>query len=825
MPFDSRFILLAVAIAVNALPESRAQEQPTAAQTEFFEKNIRPAFVKYCYECHSVEKGESRGGLVLDFREGVRQGGDSGPALVPGQPETSLLWEAINWDSYEMPPSQKMPDSVIADFKTWISMGAPDPRERKLLHHKSKISATDIQDGQEHWALQPPRSQQGATIDGFVSARLQEAGMKASDPADAFTLLRRINFDLIGLPPTPAEITAFANAFKRNADTAVKAKIDELLGRPQYGERWGRHWLDVARYAESSGSRNTPYPHAWRYRNYVVDSFNDDTPYDRFIAEQIAGDLLPVKTDEQWQKNLIATGFLAIGLKHHDEKNPRKFESDMVDEQIDTLTQAVLGLTVACARCHDHKYDPIPTADYYAMAGIFQSTQTYYGTTRIAQNHRPSELLLLPIADNATGSAASSKQAMSRLKGQIAKLDRDAAGLRGKERREIRNVRNRLEAQLTALNPDGTPKTFGMGVQDAEQMTNAHILISGEVEKPAQEVPRGFVQVLGDLNFTVRSSKSSGRLELVDALISKENPLTARVMANRIWMHLLGKPIVGTPSNFGFSGAEPDNQELLDHLAVSFMNGNWSIKELIREIVMSETYRRSSRYIEANYAVDPDNVFLWRANPRQIDAEAMRDAMLALSGQLNLERPVPSPSTGRGPASRRESTDDSHRSVYLPIVRDAVPDSLDLFDFPDPNTSSSGRSESIVPTQALYMMNGDFVTTQARAMAGSLASRYGTSSEQVSAAFLWAYGRPPTNEEIKASQQFFRDFNPGETASTEPSTSSPGTRSETQRRNGRGRGRRQPEGAAAGAGANTKPDALAVFCQTLMASAAFRILN
>ena len=806
-------------------------QQPNAAQLRFFESNIRPALVKYCYECHSVEKGESRGGLVLDFREGLLQGGDSGPALEPGKPETSLIWEAINWDGYEMPPSQKMPASVIANFKTWITMGAPDPRERKLVHHKSKISIADIKEGRQHWAFQKPRNERGATIDSLVSARLRKEGLTPSKPADAYTLLRRINFDLIGLPPNPAELQAFEAAFKRNADAAVKAKVDELLKRPQFGERWGRHWLDVARYAESSGSRNTPYPHAWRYRNYVIDSFNDDTPYDRFIAEQIAGDLLPVKTDEQWQENLIATGFLAIGLKHHDQKNPRQFLSDMIDEQIDTTTQAVLGLTVACARCHDHKYDPIPTADYYAMVGIFQSTVTYYGTTRIAQNHRPSELLLLPIADKSSASPGKTQQAIEDLKQRIADLDKQAAGLRGKERRGIRNVRNRLAAQLAAVNPDGTPKAFGMGVQDSEEMVNAQILISGEVEKPAQEVTRGFVQVLGDLNFKVTSSKRSGRLELVEALTSKDNPLTARVMANRIWMHLLGKPLVGTPSNFGFSGMKPQNQELLDHLAVRFMDEDWSIKNLIREIVSSDTYRRSSRFNNANYTVDPDNNFLWRANPRQIDAEALRDAMLALSGQLDLDRPAPNPAAARKPGAQTADQDDTHRSVYLPIIRDAVPESLDLFDFADPNTTNAGRSDSIVPTQALYMMNGDFVMTQAQAMADSLASRYATINERVNTAFLWAYGRPATKDELQASTLFFRDYKPSGTTAAPPETTlTPRRRPGARRPNGQGpagRPARGPRRAAIANGANatTNNEALAVFCQTLMASARFRILN
>ena len=801
-----------------------AQEKASPSQIKFFEKNIRPALVKYCYECHSVEAGDSRAGLLVDTRLGLLQGGDSGPALVPGNADESLIWEAINWDGYEMPPSKKMPADVIAHFKTWIEMGAPDPRVREKITIKSKITKADIKEGQKHWAFQKPTSKKGDDIDSLVDVKLKEDGLAPSEPADAYTLLRRINFDLVGLPPTPSEIQTFRSDFKRDPDNAVRTKIDALLAKPQYGERWGRHWLDVARYAESSGSRNVSYPHAWRYRNYVIDSFNDNTPYDRFIAEQIAGDLLPVKSDEQWQENLIATGFLAIGLKHHDQKNPRKFTADMIDEQIDTTTQAVLGLTVACARCHDHKYDPIPTHDYYALAGIFASTKTFYGTTRIAQNHRPSDLLLLPVPDKQPAGGKAQRQSLDDLKARVAALDRQMQGVRGKERRGLRNNRNRIAAQIASFNPDGTPKSFGMGVQENDRMIDAPVLLGGEVDKPAQEVPRGFVQVLGKLNFTVKGNKS-GRRELVDAMTSKNNPLTARVMMNRVWMHLLGKPLVETPSNFGFSGTKPENQALLDHLAVRFMENDWNIQSMIREIMMSDAYRRSSKYNRDNYAVDPDNKLLWRANPRQLDAEVMRDAMLALSGRLDLKRPANStvaPAAGK-PGSRGADPNDPHRSVYLPIVRDKLPEPLDLFDFPDPNITSAGRSESIVPTQALYMMNDDFVTAQASGMAAGLEQQHTNQDDQIRTAFLWAYGRPATNEELQASAEFFREFKP--TASSANASNPRPTRQRSGMRGQRGGTRRRGMQNTTPTAPSTNNQALAVFCQTLMASARFRILN
>ena len=815
---------------------SAIAQQPTDTQLQFFETNIRPALVKYCYDCHSVDAGDSRAGLLVDTRQGLLQGGDSGPALVPGNHTDSLIWEAINWDGYEMPPSQKMPSEVIAHFKTWIDMGAPDPRERELLEFKTKITADDIEKRRAHWAFQKPKKPNG-DIDSLVLKKLTEKGLEPALQADAYTLLRRINFDIIGLPPTPLEIEAFVATYERDADMAVRDKVNELLDRPQYGERWGRHWLDVARYAESSGSRNTPYPHAWRYRNYVIDSFNTNTPYDQFVKEQIAGDLLPVKTDDEWNRNLLATGFLAIGMKHHDEKNPRKFMSDMVDEQLDTTTQAVLGLTVACARCHDHKYDPIPTDDYYRLAGIFYSTKTFYGTARVAQNHRPSDLIPLPVQEEKAFCASSGRgrqsQSREQMESQIL-LDGQMQGVRGKDRRELRNQRNRIATQLASLNSDGTPKSFGMGVQENDKVVNANILIGGEVDTPAQEVPRGFVQLFGDLNFTVNSPNSFWRLELAAALTSKDNPLTARVMMNRVWMHLTGKPLVETTSNFGYAGTEPTNPELLDYLAIRFMEEDWNLKTMIREIVMSDTYQRSSQYIHANYEVDPDNTYNWRANPRTLDAEALRDAMLALSGRLNLERPRGTIGSGRTGA-RRSETNNVYRSVHSPIDRDNVPELLDLFDFADPNITSTGRSESIVPTQALYLMNGDFAATSAATMAARLEQNYSSREAQMQAAFLLVYNQLPTSRELEAGSQFFQDFQPESARS--PTASSSNMDGPSRRREGSGkraggrRGGNVTQQAASGDRADsiglvaTQQTPLSVFCQTLMASAKFRILK
>lgn len=803
----------------------------SSQELAFFEQRIRPALIKYCYECHSQEEKSSRGGLLVDTRQAILQGGDSGPAAIPGDVEGSIFWDAIMWQhGYEMPPDDPMPDQVIADFKKWIEMGLPDPREREVADFASFITEKDIEEAKnEHWAFQLPRRLKDASIDKIIDHQLKKEGVQPNQRADSYTLLRRINFDLIGLPPTIAEIEAFQSAWSRNPNSAIQQKVEELLARPQFGERWGRHWMDVVRFSESSGSRSVNYPNAWRYRDYIIDSFNEDKPYNRFVQEQIAGDLLKAPTDEAWQENLIATGFLAIGLKHHDEKNPRQFESDMVDEQINTLTQGFLGLTVGCARCHDHKYDPIPTNDYYALAGIFHSTQTFYGAIRAAQIHRASPLLLLPIPDDVSAVNENRLRDADQLRGQLARLKEQMAGMprgskgnpaEGKERRHMQSEINRIQAQLNFLNPDGSPKTFAMGVQDSGAMVNASILLGGELERPAQEVPRGFLQVLGDLNFEVDSNKDSGRLQLAQAMTTPRNPLIHRVMVNRVWQHLMGRPIVSTPNNFGLSGMKPENQQLLDYLAVSFVDKGWSMKQLIHEIVLSQAYQRSSAFDEKNYGADPDNKLLWRANARPLTAEALRDATLALSGEIDLERPLGSAIAAGGAGRGGGSVDfAAYRSVYLPVVRDKADEMLGVFDFADANVTTAVRSQSIVPTQALYMMNSDFITERSHAMAGLLTKNFRSTSDRIENAFLLAYGRPATSGELMASSEFFTEFK------SSGSTNRPTSSDRSKGKSKGGKGGKGAAGSSSSASILPADQELAVFCQTLMSSARFRILN
>jgi len=821
----------------NAGPTTVEPPKPlTSAQSDYFETHVRPNLIKYCYECHSEEEAQSKGGLLLDTRNGMHEGGSSGSLFDNNNWEHSLFLDAITHadKDYAMPPKSKMPDSVIAVLKKWVEMGAPDPRVREM---RTVVSNVDVVAGKSHWSYQPPRASRSNTIDSLVARKQAELGVKPIAPASSLQLLRRLRFDLTGLPPSPEEARGFYRAAKKDRSAAINSLVTQLLASPQFGERWGRHWLDVARYAESAGNVNDTYPYAWRYRDYVIDSFNDDTPYNRFIQEQLAGDVLPAKTDADWQRNLIATGFLAIGAKKQENKNPREFHADLLDEQIDTTTRAFLGLTVACARCHDHKYDAIPTTDYYALAGIFNSTKTFWGTIAGFQNHRASTLVSLPLADqDATPGAnanlyADKKAELDALmqKNRQMRQDRDAFLDGGGEKRELVAMRQRIlkaQSELTMLDPSGAAVSFGMGVLEGTP-GDANVLEAGEVTKVAQLVPRGFLQVL-DFDGPARiAAKSSGRRKLADWIAHKDNPLTARVMVNRVWMHLMGTPLVGSVDNWGVNGLEPTNAALLDHLAVSFVAEGWSVKTLIRTIVRSDTYQRSSAFDDANYAVDPANEGYWRANPRQMDAEALRDAMVSASGTLDLERPYGSKvhEIGNNKIGRRlpkehvTHYDPPIRSVYLPAVRDAQPESLALFDANDPNRSIGKRDKTNVAPQSLHLMNSPLVLKRAKDMGERVKAVSDNLDKQIQYAFLLAYSRMPADAELAASKTFISTFQAGRVE-----TPAPAPAPAAQRRRGQ-RGQQRGASAAPPLPVIGLIDGHTAFCHSLMMSAEFRILN
>ena len=663
----SRCFLLPLLILLGTCKPSNlaaAEElRPTPEQVAFFEKSIRPVLVKECYACHSSMAEKVKGGLTLDTRDGLRKGGSKGLAIVPGDPKKSLLIQGLKQthDEFKMPPKKKLTEDVIADFEKWIAIGAPDPRTESAKTAKHEI---DIEKGRRFWAFQPPKKTSPPAvkdnawprgdIDRFLLAALETKGLKPVADADARTLIRRLNFDLIGLPPAPEAVETFAREYAADPETALAAAVDKLLASPQFGERWGRHWLDVARFAESSGrANNIAYPHAWRYRDYVIGAFNADKPFDEFIREQLAGDKLSAKDDAQQRTEfLTATGFLAIGPKTHNERNIRQFQMDLADEQIDATFQAFQALTVACARCHDHKFDPIPQKDYYALAGIFRSTETKYGTIRILQNNAPSDLVRLP--QNGGGKVGLGPLSTDRRSG-IEKQIKDARERLTKvtpgqdsfiQTIFIRSQISTLESQLALYDPDGTPRLLAMGAEDHLVTIDSRVYIRGELDQPGETAKRGFPQVLTTKQPAIE--KGSGRHELAEWIASKDNPLTARVMANRVWLHLIGRGLVATPDNFGANGQTPSHPELLDYLAVSFENDGWSVKKLIRSIVLSRAYRLSSHFNDKNYDADPDNVLVWRMPKRRLEAESLRDAVLTASGRLDLTPPVGSPVARNG---------------------------------------------------------------------------------------------------------------------------------------------------------------------------------
>lgn len=756
-------LVLFCCCAGAALPEDAA----------FFEAKIRPVLVRHCYECHSLKSGKAKGGLMLDTRQGIRVGGDTGPAVVPGESAKSLLLSAIKHSDpdLEMPPKKpRLPELVIADFEAWIKAGAADPRESAI--NAAERPPVDLESGRNFWSYQKPRAA-GGTIDGFIQAKLKENGLEPAPVAEPVIILRRLYFDLIGLPPTPEQAAAFSV-------DQLEATVDGLLNSPRFGERWGRHWLDVARYAESNGREsNLTFPHAWRYRDYVIDAVNADVPFDRFIIEQIAGDLLPAQGDAERARLLIATGFLALGPKGLNEMNKAQFAADVADEQIDAVTRAVLASSIACARCHDHKTEPFSMEDYYAFAGIFKSTQTFYGNWIDSENNNHGHLIRLPglpgqVIPNRPLSAdrvRQLKEDLVRLQAEekaqneyVAKAKADGRDISGEYHRilatAIRILWNRggIEGQLETVDEQGHALPLCMGVQDAKSIHDSQLYDRGEIARPVKSVPRGFPKVMG--SGAAMPEENSGRLELARWLVSRENPLAARVMANRVWRHLLGAGIVRTVDNFGFSGERPSHPELLDYLALRFMDGGWSVKKLIKEMVMSEAYRQASTYRSESFEKDPDNRLLWRANKRRLDAEVIRDSMLAVAGVLD---------TSRRPGSLVAELDgqsvsligfnaklpsdldgSKRRSVYLPVLRDHLPDVLEQFDVANPNLVTGNRDVTNVPLQALYLLNGPFVQEQAEA----LAKRIQSSPERVQAAFQFCFNRQPDAGELALSEKF-----------------------------------------------------------------------
>ena len=788
-------LLLVGSDVVNARDRSSEDD---ATELAFFETKIRPILVEHCYKCHSAGAGKSEGGLRLDSRTTIRAGGDRGPAIVPGDPDASLLLTAISHTDLDlrMPPKkERLPESVINDFKSWIRMGAIDSREEDEV--KGAIPPVDIEAGRRFWSFQKPVAHQPPItkdptwakrdLDHFTLAKLEENGLSPSEDAEPSTLLRRLHFDVVGLPPSPRSVYDFLQCIDADGfDAALAAEVDVLLASSHFGERWGRHWLDVARFAESSGKEaNISFPYAWRFRNYVIDAVNADMPFNRFVVEQIAGDLLPFDNDSERARLLIATGFLAIGPKNLDEANALQFEADVVDEQIDTVTRAVMANSVACARCHDHKFDPFLMQDYYALAGVFTSTKAYFGTAVSPSNRIAGDPLILPRgAGQPIFHASIPQEKVANLKAQLAALRKEhevgmAAAMNafrnGEDTEKVFTLRDALrifwtsggiEGQLEKVDESGQALPLAMGVLDREQIGDAPLLERGEIARPGKPVPRRFPRVIELADAPQVSAEHSGRLEFARWLTHPDHPLTARVITNRVWRHLFGAGLVRTVDNFGFSGERPSHPELLDDLSVRFMADGWSIRKLVREIVLSRTYRQASAYREEAFLADPENRLLWRASKRRLDAEAIRDAMLVVSGELDAARPDgslvakqigdrPISLIGLDPSLPTDLDGSRHRSVYLPVLRDRLPDVLDLFDFAEPSLVTGDREITNVPVQALYLMNSPFVQARATALADRLLRESDDHEQRLRIAWMLCFSRAPDADETTIAAAFF----------------------------------------------------------------------
>ncbi len=887
----TRAVLLLLAVPALAAAE------PTPKQLEFFEKKIRPVLTERCGQCHgeaAAKANKLKGGLLLDTRAGILAGGDSGPAVVPGKPADSLLFRSLTYDhDTKMPPKGKLPDAAVADFRQWIADGAADPRTGEA--RKRQIGMT-VEDGKKFWAYKPVKGS-ADRIDTLIGARLDKAGLKPAPTADPTTLLRRLSFDLTGLPPTPEQLAAF-----RPAD--YEKLVDELLASKEFGERWGRHWLDVARFGESLTLRGFILPDAWRYRDFVIDAFNADMPFDQFVREQLAGDLLPAADPAARRRQLVATTFLALGNTNLEEQDKKQLRMDHVDETLDVITKGFLAQTVTCARCHDHKFDPIPTTDYYALAGILRNAKTlehanvskwvevplpldpvaeadykaheekvawlqgrlkaakakggavaaakgvlavadvpgvviddtaakkvgtwqpsthsgvYIGDgyvhdqdggkgektltfaadlptgkyeVRLAYSPGTNRAEKVPVtvmsADGETDIAVNMKAAPpldgrfvslgefnfekggqsyvlvsnEGTKGHVCpdavvflSLDKKKDAPKADPKAKPADDVAMLDAELKKAQAAGPKRPLAMTVVEEAKIEDAKVHIRGLVGNQGATVPRGFLQVATVGPMPVLPANRSGRTELAAWIASADNPLTARVFANRAWHWLLGSGLVRTVDNFGTTGESPSHPELLDALAAGFVADGWSVKKLVKRIVLSEAYRRASATDPASplVTVDPENRLLGRANRVRLDAESLRDAMLAVSGKLDPARGGPTFAATVN-ADYGYAHTSLRRSVYLPVFRNALPPIFDAFDFADPSVVVGARSVSTVAPQALYLLNDPFPISQAKAAAERLLMEKLPSDEaRLDRLYLRCLGRTPTAGERAIAAKF-----------------------------------------------------------------------
>ena len=756
----------------GAIPGTKSAEfvsAPTPEQIAFFESKIRPVLAERCYECHSAKAEKVKGGLLLDSRAGVVKGGDTGPAITPGDLDASLLIAAVRHTDKDlaMPPKKMLPPEQIAAFEEWVKMGAPDPRTENTVAKVEAKSAIDWNKAREWWSFRPlsaplipavadaawPRSD----IDRFILAKLEAAKLRPAADVERRALIRRATYDLSGLPPTPEEVAAFVADKSSDAFARV---VDRLLASPRYGERWGRHWLDVVRYADTAGDNSDyPIPQIHRYRDWVIAAFNRDKPYDQFVREQLAGDLLGGATDDERFERIVATGYIA---------NARRFGSRVddypqhltIEDTIDNVGRSFLGLTVNCARCHDHKFDPITAQDYYAIYGIFHSTRYPWPGIELDKKQRD----FVPLVPPAKLAEAEAEK-KTRDKEQ-ARLDKAVQQLKDTLKKAPAEEKTTVEAQIKdaekaaksfASQPPAFETAYAVG--ESAKIADAAVQVKGDPAKLGPVVPRHFLTVFGGAELPPES-KSSGRAQLADWIMAKDNPLPARVMANRIWQHHFGRGIVATPNDFGKQGKPPTHPDLLDFLAGKFRDGGWSVKAMHRLIMLSHTYQLASIREAGAVAHDPANELLASFPRRRLDAEAIRDTLLALGGNLDLSPAGahPFPPQGNFDFTQHKPFkavyETSKRSVFLMTQRIQRHPYLAIFDGADPSASTPARPTSTTPLQALYLLNDPFVHEQSKRVATELTAKSGDDSARVQRAYGLLFAREPAADELAAAQTF-----------------------------------------------------------------------
>ena len=787
----------------------------------FFESKVRPVLIKRCYECHSTEK-KIKGGLNLDSRAGWQEGGDNGPAIVPGDLTKSLVIKAVRYldKDFAMPPKSRLPADEVAILEEWVKRGAPDPRTDDAAKAAKPKRSIDLEAGRKFWAFQPVANPTAPAVkdsvwpkdpfDRFLLAKIEAKGLKPAGDADRHTWIRRVSLDLTGLPATAEEVLAFAND---NSDAAYAKVVDRLLASPAYGERWARHWLDLTGYADMIGTSNEVFAeHAWRYRDYLIQAFNQDKPFDLFIKEQLAGDLMPASSPEQRASQLVATGFLMVGDLEIVNPDKAKMETDHIDTQLIKIGGAFLGMTMGCARCHDHKFDPVGLEDYYGMAGMLRSSPS---SGKMVGFGVWSTIRSVPLPESPTQLAERQKAEaehaakLTTLKAEQARLTEEnkavvaklaalekttkespvAAAPTPKPSPEHDALTKRRDEIAALLKTKGSeiqhaeffkskaPKAFAM--QDDAKPADMPIYVRGNPYATGAIVPRGALRVASWDKFPAIPAGQSGRLQLAEWIADRRNPLTARVTVNRLWQKLFGEGLVRTVDYFGERGERPSHPDLLDHLATRFMADGWSQKRLLRGLVLSHTYRLTSANHAEGLSLDPENRLFWRMNRQRLEAEAIRDSLLKVSGELASKSGGPSlaleiientgalAAAGINPPSyhhrKSRPSQEFERTVYLPVMRNG-PSSADkirsFFDFVDPASIAGQRNQTVMPTQSLFLLNNDLVRKRAGALAKQLIAAHANEDARLESLWLRAWNRPITAEERTNARNFLQEITP-----------------------------------------------------------------